>query len=235
MNSKLTSGLAASLMVLAGLSTAAPLLAQGHGGSQGQAAPQIPPGMGDRDQLRDRDQLHTPDQDRDRDRDQDWDQDRDRDRDQDRDRDGDRDQDRDRDRDRLQIDRVIVGQASSWQLLTSEERAQFHNRMQAARTEEERNRIRNEAQATIRDRARHLGVDAPFGPDRSDYGARAGYALAQMLTEQERLQFHQRMRNAASEEERNRIRNEMQVTARERAREMGIDVPEWFGAGPNRN
>ncbi|MGE4304508.1 MAG: hypothetical protein AB7E24_10815, partial [Novosphingobium sp.] len=139
-----------------------------------------------------------------------------------------------RDRDRIHVDQAVVGQMASWQLLSDQERMQFHARMRSANTAQERNAIRSEYQNTIRQRAGDLGVSAPFGPQRPGSGMRDGYYLSKILTEQERLQFHNRMRAANSVEERNRIRTEMQTTARERAQEMGIEVPAWFAGGPNK-
>ncbi len=52
-----------------------------------------------------------------------------------------------------------------------------------------------------------------------------------MLSEQERAQFMNRMREAQTAQERQQIRNEMHVMARQRAREMGVDVPDWYGQG----
>ncbi|KHK90201.1 hypothetical protein LK12_16215 [Novosphingobium malaysiense] len=198
----------------------------GGAGGMGGAGPggAMPSSQGTMDRTRDQDRLQ----------DGTGDQDRDRDRDRLQDGSGDRDQDRLRDRDRINVDQAVVGQMASWQLLSDQERLQFHNRMQQATSAEERNRIRSEFQNTIRERAGDLGVSAPFGPQRPGSGMRDGYYLAQMLTAQERLAFHQRMRAANSSEERNRIRTEMQTTARERAREMGIDVPAWFAGGPNK-
>ena len=210
------------------LTISVPVLAQ-HGGGGGMggtmgggigtmqpSAPPSTPALGDRDRLRDMDRL----------KDQDKLRDQDRLRDQTGTSDGDRD--RDRDRDRLQTSQAIEGSLSSWELLTNTERQQFQQQMRAARTEQERNTTREQHRATITARARDLGVDAPFGPA----GSRPGYAVARMLTEEERLQFHQRMRSASTEAERQRLRNQMQETARERAREMGVDIPEWFGQGP---
>ncbi|HEY9091795.1 hypothetical protein [Parasphingorhabdus sp.] len=211
----------AAALALAGY----PALAQ-HGGGAGPSGggiQQMPPSMpsqtrsGDVDQVRDQDQL----------RDRDATQDRDRIRDQDQLRDRDQLQDRDR----LQISRNVEGQLSGWQMLTEQERIQFHQRIRSAANEQERARIRTEHQEMIRDRAGNFGVDSPFGPERMGDGRRDGYYLSQVLTEQERLQFHQRMRNAANEQERERIRLEMQTMARERAREMGVDVPDWYGRG----
>lgn len=200
---------------------AAPALAQrgsggggGMGGGPGGQAMPTPTSPGTMDRMRDQDRLrdNTGDQDQDRDR----------------------DQDRLRDRDRIHVDQAVVGQMASWQLLSDQERMQFHARMRSANTAQERNAIRSEYQNTIRQRAGDLGVSAPFGPQRPGSGMRDGYYLSKILTEQERLQFHNRMRAANSVEERNRIRTEMQTTARERAQEMGIEVPAWFAGGPNK-
>ncbi|RVQ68829.1 hypothetical protein EKN06_00950 [Croceicoccus ponticola] len=198
---------------IAALAVASPSWAQ-HGGGGAGAGPggggqTAMPGMtgaGDMDRMQDRDRLRDPDQDRDRDQDRD------------------KDQDRLHDRDRLRIDQTVSGQLSTWSLLSEGERRQFHEQMRAAKTEEERNRIRSQHRATVQQRARDLGIDQPGAS-----GWHGGYYLAQMLTERERLQFHERMRVAANEQERARIRAEMHATARERAREMGIDVPAWFG------
>lgn len=221
-----------ALMAAAALgSLAAPALAQrgsggggGMGGGPGGQAMPTPTSPGTMDRMRDQDRL----------RDNTGDQDQDRDRDQDRLRDGTGDQDRLRDRDRIHVDQAVVGQMASWQLLSDQERMQFHARMRSANTAQERNAIRSEYQNTIRQRAGDLGVSAPFGPQRPGSGMRDGYYLSKILTEQERLQFHNRMRAANSVEERNRIRTEMQTTARERAQEMGIEVPAWFAGGPDK-
>jgi Skp family chaperone for outer membrane proteins len=195
----------------------------GGGTAPGGAA--LPQPSGTVERMQDRDRIQDPDIDRDKDQD----------RLRDRDKLQSPDQLRDRDRDRLQIDRNVEGQIASWQLLSDQERQQFHNRIMQATTAEERNRIRSEYQNMIQQRASDLGVAAPFGPMRAGSGTRDGYFLAQTLTQQERLQFHQRMRQAATNEERNQIRTEMQTTARERAQEMGIEVPAWFGNGPGNN
>lgn len=206
----------------------------GGGGGMGgtmQQGMQMPGGDLDRtrDQMRDRDTLGDRDQDRDRLRDQDKDKLGDQD----------QDRDRDRDRDRLHTSQVVDDQLTSLSLLSSAEREQFRNQMRLATTAEERNRIRAEHQNTIQERARELGVQVPGGPgmgggagNGAGMQARGGYMLMQMLNEQERAQFFNRLRTAQTAQERQQIRNEMHVTARERAREMGVDVPEWYGAGP---
>ncbi|MGE4304507.1 MAG: hypothetical protein AB7E24_10810, partial [Novosphingobium sp.] len=110
---------------------AAPALAQrgsggggGMGGGPGGQAMPTPTSPGTMDRMRDQDRL----------RDNTGDQDQDRDRDQDRLRDGTGDQDRLRDRDRIHVDQAVVGQMASWQLLSDQERMQFHARMRSANT-----------------------------------------------------------------------------------------------------
>lgn len=219
----------ATLMAMIGASVA---LAQhgGGGGMGGGMSPgmQMPGGDLDRtrDQMRDRDTIGDRDQDRDRLRDQDMT--------------GGSDQARDRDRDRLHTSRVVDDQLTSLSLLSSAEREQFRSQMRSATTAEERNRIRAEHQRTIQERARELGIQAPGGPgmggvagpaDRSGMQARGGYMLMQMLSEQERTQFFNRLRAAQTAQERQTIRNEMHVMAGQRARELGVDVPDWYGTG----
>lgn len=48
----------------------------------------------------------------------------------------------------------------------------------------------------------------------------------QLMTEQERLEYRQRMRSATSDEERARIRAEHHERMQERAKEMGVMLPE---------
>lgn len=238
-------GVAGSLFSLIAFSLATPVVAQHGGGSAGAGArPTMPapggmtmpaPGgttMQDRlrtpDQTRDQDRLRTPDQTRDQDRLLTPDQTRDKDQDKTQDRL--RDPDQLQDRDRLQVSQAVDGQLASWELLTDSERQQFRSQMRTASTQQERDRIRSEHQAKIRQRAGDLGIDAPFGPGRATSGNQSGYYLAQMLPEQERLQFYKRMQQASNDQERLRIRNEMQTMARERAAEMGIEIPSWYGA-----
>ena len=213
----------------------------GGGGGIGGMSPgmQMPrAGTGDLDRTRDQDRLKDKTGDRASDRD------KDRDRDRDQDKQGGKDQDRERDQDRLHTAQAVEDQLSSWNLLTGAERARFHSEMRAAKTVEERNRIRSEHQKMIQDRAQAMGIAAPFGAGggtgagagggmgAGGAGARGGYVMAQLLTDQERSHFYERLRLAKTEQERQTIRNEMHVTARERATEMGVDVPVWFGTGP---
>lgn len=77
-----------------------------------------------------------------------------------------------------------------------------------------------------------LAADPPQGPGR------------QLMTEQERTEMRERMRNATTEEERARLRAEMHALQRERAAAQGIVLPETppaqgqgmgMGAGRNRS
>ncbi len=152
--------------------------------------------------------------------------------DSDSDLDRDRDRTRDQDRDRLRTSEFVDGQLATFSLLTAEERERFRNEMRNAKTTEERTRVRAEHQKIIQDRAREMGIEPPSSAGVADVQARARYMLMTMLTEQERLQFMNRIHLAKSPEERERIRTEMHEQARERARAMGVDVPEWYGRGP---
>jgi hypothetical protein len=187
----------------------------GGSGGFGGAAGSLPStsGRGDTDRLRDRDRLDTPDRDRLRDRD--------------------RTTSPDRDRDRLRTDQALRDQLSSWSLLTSQERAGFHQQMQQATTAQQRQQIRDQARNTINERARELGANGAFGQGNGAAGAQNRYLMSLMLTDQERLQFHQQMAAATTEQERQRIRSQHQAMIRERAQEMGLDLPAGFGGGPN--
>jgi hypothetical protein len=62
---------------------------------------------------------------------------------------------------------------------------------------------------------------------------------SQLMNEQERLDYRQRLRNAPSEEERQQIRAEHHQRMQERARQMGVTLPEQppgqgMGAGQGR-
>jgi hypothetical protein len=152
--------------------------------------------------------------------DQDRDRQQDRDRDQMRDHDGDGEPDQDRDRDRDQIrDRAYMDSASSLfcsGLLTSGERAQFQIQMGAAQTDAERARIREEHRARIAQRAGDLGI--AMGPDGLQSEGLNRYMMAQMLTDQERLEFHARMGAAETDEAREAERAQMREMLRERLR-----------------
>lgn len=232
-----------SLMALA--TTPASALAQRGGGGMGGSGggrttmpTMMPPpsthGDADRAQDRTRDRDLTGDKDQDRLRDRDQTGDKDRDRDQDRDQTGDKDMDRDRDR--LHTSQVVDDQLARFSLLSSAERDRFRSEMRSAKTAEERERVRAEHQNMIQERAKEMGIDAPGGAGTGPGAgagnqSRSGYMLMTMLSEQERTRFMDRMKSATTAQERLQIQNEMHVMAQQRAREMGVDVPDWYGRG----
>lgn len=205
---------AAALMavVLAGIASGAE--AQSRAGQRVPAQPQATrpvPVQPDQDRTIDRDQLR----DQDRAPDQDRDRIRDRDRLLDLDGDGvpDRDRDRIRDRDYLNSASSLLASA----LLTDGERAQFRQEMQQATSDVERARVRAEHRQQIRERAEQMGIS--FGGDGVRTHSREAYMLAQMLTDRERLRFHEQMRQADTTQERSRLRKELHEMLRERLRE----------------
>jgi hypothetical protein len=206
------SALAAVLM----LGCAGGAIAQSRQGVPSQPQVTHPvPAQPDQDRTLDRDQL------RDQDRDRVPDQDRDRDRDRLLDLDGDGVPDRDRDRIR---DRDYLNSASSLLasgLLTEEERARFRLQMQQATSDAERARVRAEHRQQIQGRAGEMGIG--FGPDGVSAQSREAYMLGQMLTDQERLRFHAQMRQAATAQERERLREEIHEMLRERLRQSALE------------
>ncbi|MBU3973525.1 MAG: hypothetical protein KKE42_06980, partial [Alphaproteobacteria bacterium] len=99
-------------------------------------------------------------------------------------------------------------------LLTDEERTRFRQQMQQATSDAERTRVRAEHRQQIRERAEEMGVE--IGPDGVSTRSREAYMLGQMLTDQERLRFHEQMRQATSAEERERLREELHEMLRQR-------------------
>jgi len=134
------------------------------------------------------------------------------------------------------------------QLFTADEHKQFRERMQNAKTAEERDAVRKEARATYEQRAKEKGITlpqraqgaAPRGaPDhhagRSDRGdkPRAETArtsgretLAKLLTPEEQTQYRERMKNAKDRAERATVGKELHALVTQRAREKGVTLPE---------
>lgn len=48
---------------------------------------------------------------------------------------------------------------------------------------------------------------------------------SQLMTERERLEYRERMRNARTQEERDRIRSEHHMMVQERAKQRGVELP----------
>lgn len=164
----------------------------------------------DRDQLRDQDRTVDPDQLRDQDRDRVPDQDRIRDRLLDLDGDGAPDRDRIRDRDYLNSANSLLASG----LLSEEERSRFRLQMQQATSDAERARVRADHRQQIGLRAEELGIC--FGPDGVSAQCQEAYMMGLMLTDQERLRFHEQMRQATTAQERDRLRVDLHEMLRER-------------------
>ena len=64
------------------------------------------------------------------------------------------------------------------------------------------------------------------GPASTAYGQEPPVYGRQLMTEQEWLEYRERMRAATSEEERERIRLEHHARMQERAKEMGVTLPD---------
>jgi len=112
-------------------------------------------------------------------------------------------------RDRLRT-RDIYGR----DLMSNEEQRQYRDRVNAATSDREWARIRQEHMNEIRARAQSQGrpLDPPI------YGE-------YMLTRQERNEYQKRIGDAQSDAERARIRNEHQQMVQDRARLLGLSPP----------
>lgn len=64
------------------------------------------------------------------------------------------------------------------------------------------------------------------GPTGTAYAQEPPVYGRELMTEQERLEYQERMRAAASEEEREQIRSEHHARMQERAKEMGVTLPD---------
>ncbi len=93
------------------------------------------------------------------------------------------------------------------QMTTQQERDQIRQRLQSTRSFEERQQIHNEYQQMIRQRAMERG----FEPD--------GIYGRQMMNQQQRREFAERMQGARSAEERQRIQAEHRQQMRQRTME----------------
>jgi len=64
------------------------------------------------------------------------------------------------------------------------------------------------------------------GPASTTYTQEPPIYGSQLMTEQERLEYRERMRAATTEEERGQIRSEHHARMQERAEEMGVTLPD---------
>lgn len=124
-------------------------------------------------------------------------------------------------------------------LLTAQERQTFRSQMEAAKTAEERRKVREAHRAMLEQRAKERGVTlaAPEdGRGRGDrhgagHGPRGDGPMGQLFTQAERDQMRERMHAAQTADERQRIRDEYRTLAEQRAKEKGITLPPR-GQGP---
>ena len=103
-------------------------------------------------------------------------------------------------------------------LLTVREQERYRERLENARNEQARIALRAEHQQAMRARARELGVELPSPL----YGQ-------QLMTDQEQAQLRDRLRAAATEQERRRLQDEHREQMQERAREHRIPLDELEG------
>lgn len=120
-----------------------------------------------------------------------------------------RDSLRSMDRDRIR-DQDMYGSG----MMSAEERDRYRRQLERADSDREWARIRAEHQREMQARAKAQGrtLDPPV------YGQH-------MMTLEERQRFEKQMQDAANDAERERIRNEHRDFIRNRARELGMDVP----------
>lgn len=118
------------------------------------------------------------------------------------------------------------------EVMTPQERQAYVDRMRAAKTREDRIKLRDEHRAEMQQRAKEKGVtlQEPQRRGGEKGGAKGGPSPAeQLFTEQERTDFRQRMQDAKTPAERDRIRGEMRTQAEARAKEKGVTLPEPRG------
>ena len=130
-----------------------------------------------------------------------------------------------------------------YELMTPDERQAYVDKMRAAKTPEERARLRDEHRAEMQKRAKEKGVTLaePRGPGGPGGGSRGGPRGGpgrmygeQLFSQQERDDYRKRMQEAKTPEERAKIRDEARATAQARAKEKGITLPEPRGPGGGR-
>jgi hypothetical protein len=173
-----------------------------------------------RDPAADQDRIEARDQDRlaDRDRVMDRDENRVEDRDQDRLPDRDQLQDRDQLRQQLHVqdrDEIRLRDIYGADLMSWRERREYRARIREMGSVAEWARFRAQHQEQMTARARDQGTEVPP----PFYGQ-------QLMTDQERLRLRERLENATTEQERERIRNEHRDEMRARARLHQIPLSE---------
>lgn len=125
------------------------------------------------------------------------------------------------------------GDGPMGQLFTQAERDQMRDRMHAAQTVEERQKIRDEYRTLAEARAKEKGITLPQPGHGPGAGPRAGGPgpYADLFTQAERDDFRAKMQGAQTVEERMKLRDEFRTLAEARAKEKGITLPP-AGRGP---
>ena len=139
------------------------------------------------------------------------------------------------------------------QLFSKEERDAMREKVRAAKTPEEHQKLRGEYRAELERRAKEKGVTLP--PQRADGrqgahgsghahgaqdgtgkpGAQAGrgqrgdHPARNLMSDAERQQFRDKMHAAKTPEERQQARSDMRATLEQRAKEKGVTLPEPRG------
>jgi hypothetical protein len=114
------------------------------------------------------------------------------------------------------------------QLLSTEERDKFRERMRSAKTPEERAAVRKDMHSAMQQRAKEKGVTLPRGPAGRPGANREG-GRPQLFTSEERSQYREKMRAAKTPEERAALRKQMRELTEQRAKEKGITLPQRRG------
>jgi hypothetical protein len=123
-------------------------------------------------------------------------------------------------------------------LMTPEERNAYIEKMRAARTPEERLKLRDEHRAEMQKRAKEKGVTIPEprgpgagkgpgpAPGTGQTARRSQLYGDEFFTPEERKAFFDRMQAAKTPEERAQIQAERRALAEARAKEKGVTLPE---------
>ena len=118
------------------------------------------------------------------------------------------------------------------EVMTPEERQAYVDKMRAAKTREDRIKLRDEHRVEMQMRAKERGITLQEPQRRGGQkgGPKGAPSQAeQLFTEQERADFRRRMHDAKTPEERDKIRDEVRTQAQARAKEKGITLPEPRG------
>jgi hypothetical protein len=129
-----------------------------------------------------------------------------------------------------QIDATTKKTAYGSELLTSEENSQYRAKLRAANTAEERDKVRNEYQALMQERAKERGVtliDRPARKGREGF-TRAGRDAKgnKSMTVQEKAEYRSRLQTAKTPEERDMIQKEYRELMQERSTKQGATPPQ---------